>query len=148
MLVVSVGFKTIRVDLHRFLWIWYVFIDLGRFYMISTIWQIGVGSVRFRNIWWTWFGESEWICLIFCGFELFWWIWADFNRFGWICVDLGWLERWISRSTKMILITSTPMRGQPIPWSTDRPSEMKAELMRSTIGVGHHPSFRSWTADD
>ena len=93
MLVVSAGFKTIQVDLHRFWWIWYVFIHLGRFYMISTIWQIGVGSDRFRNVWWTWFGETDWICLIFHGFELFGWIWVDFNRFAWICVDLGWLER-------------------------------------------------------
>ena len=93
MLVVSAGFKTIQVDLHRFWWIWYVFIHLGRFYMISTIWQIGVGSVRFRNIWWTWCGESNWICLFFCGLKLFGWIWADFNRFAWICVDSGWLER-------------------------------------------------------
>ena len=31
--------------------------------------------------------------MIFYGFELFGWIWADFNRFARICVDLGWLER-------------------------------------------------------
>ena len=31
--------------------------------------------------------------MIFYGFELLARIWADFNRFAWICVDLGWLER-------------------------------------------------------
>ena len=43
--------KTIRVDLHRFYRKFIFVVDLGRFYTISTIWQIGVGSDRFRNIW-------------------------------------------------------------------------------------------------
>ena len=38
--MVSAGFKTIRVDLHRFYWILRFVGDLGRFYMISTIWHI------------------------------------------------------------------------------------------------------------
>ena len=58
------------------------FIDLGRFYMISTIWHIDRIDLGV-------FGESDSICSIFYGFELFGWIWADFNRFAWICVDLG-----------------------------------------------------------
>ena len=92
MSVVAAGFVTIRIDLHRFCWIWYSFLIWAYFTWLQE-WQVGVGSDRFRNIWWTWFGESDWICLIFYGFELFGWIWADFNRFAWICVDLGWLER-------------------------------------------------------
>ena len=87
MLVVSAGFKTIRVDLHRFCCNLIFVVDVGRFYAISTIWQIVLGSDRFGNILWIWFGE--WLCAIVYGFELFAWIWADFNRFGWICVDLG-----------------------------------------------------------
>ena len=43
------------------------------------------------------FGELGLVNLIglfdFNGFELFGWIWVDFNRFAWICADLGWLER-------------------------------------------------------
>ena len=63
------------------------FIDLGRFYMISTIWHIDRIDLGI-------FGKLGLVNLsgfvnFFCGFELFWWIWADFNRFGWICVDLG-----------------------------------------------------------
>ena len=89
MLVVSAGLKTIRI-------LTFV-VDLGRFYTMSTIWQIGVSSDRFGNIrwiwWWIWLNEFDWIRLIFYGFELFGWVWADFSRFAWICVDLGWLER-------------------------------------------------------
>ena len=42
--------KTIRVDLHRFYRKFIFVVDLGRFYTISTIWQIGVDSDRFGNI--------------------------------------------------------------------------------------------------
>ena len=39
------------------------------------------------------FGELGLVNLIglfdFYGFELFGWIWVDFNRFAWICADLG-----------------------------------------------------------
>ena len=48
--MVSVGFKTIRVDLHRFYRKFIFVVDLGRFYTISTIWQIEVDSDRFGNI--------------------------------------------------------------------------------------------------
>ena len=44
-----------------------IFVDLDRFYTMSTIWQIGVGSDRFGNILWIWFGER--ICVIFYGFS-------------------------------------------------------------------------------
>ena len=70
----------------------FFFVDLVRFYTISAIWQSGVVSDRFGNIW-SWFGELDWNCLFFCEFELFGSIWADSNGFDWICVDLGWLER-------------------------------------------------------
>ena len=40
--MVSAGFKMIRFDLHRFCWILIMFVDLGSFDKISTIWQIGV----------------------------------------------------------------------------------------------------------
>ena len=42
-----------RLDLRRFglICIDSVGFDLGIFYMIATIWQVGVGSDRFRNIW-------------------------------------------------------------------------------------------------
>ena len=86
--MVSAGFKTIRVDLHRFYRKFIFVVDLGRFYTISTIWQIEVDSDRFGNIR-IWFGEFDWSCLIFYEFELFGWIWADFNRCDRICVDLG-----------------------------------------------------------
>ena len=42
--------KTIRVDLHRFYRKFIFVVDLGRFYTISTIWQIEVYSDRFGNI--------------------------------------------------------------------------------------------------
>ena len=42
--------KTIRVDLHRFYRKFIFVVDLGRFYTISTIWQIEVDSDRFGNI--------------------------------------------------------------------------------------------------
>ena len=42
--------KTIRVDLHRFYRKFIFVVDLGRFYTISTIWQMGVDSCRFGNI--------------------------------------------------------------------------------------------------
>ena len=135
--VVSAGFKTIRVDLHRFWWIWFVFIDLGRFYMISTIWQIGVGSDRFRNIWWTWLGESEWIYLIFCGFELFGWIWADFNRFGWICVDLGWLER---------IAADLEVRYKFIFVGFGRVRWIRVEMAKSLMGLGLRRFGWRWAA--
>ena len=49
--MVSAGFKTIRVDLHRVLLEFHIFVvDLGGIYTISTIWQIGVESHRFGNI--------------------------------------------------------------------------------------------------
>ena len=79
--------KTIRLICNGSAGFRFLLIDVGRFYAISTIWQIGLGSDRFGNILWIWFGE--WLCAIVYGFELFAWIWADFNRFGWICVDLG-----------------------------------------------------------
>ena len=62
------------------------FIDLGRFYMISTIWHIDRIDLGI-------FGELGLVNLIglfdFYGFELFGWIWVDFNRFAWIYADLG-----------------------------------------------------------
>ena len=39
--MVSAGFKTIRVSLHRFCFFNFIFVDVGRFYTISTIWQMG-----------------------------------------------------------------------------------------------------------
>ena len=42
--------KTIRVDLHRFYRKFIFVVDLGRFYEISTIWQIEVDSDRFGTI--------------------------------------------------------------------------------------------------
>ena len=96
MLVVSAGFKTIRVDLHRFCWILIFVLIWVDFTRCQRSGRLG-GSDRFGNIrwiwWWIWFGGFDWIRLIFYGFELFGWVWADFNRFDWICVDLGWLER-------------------------------------------------------
>ena len=90
MLVVSAGFATVRVDLHRFcdifLLIWAYFTWLQRFGKLGWV-RIDLGI----------FGELGLLNLIgsfdFYGFELFGWIWVDFNRFAWICADLGWLER-------------------------------------------------------
>ena len=46
--------KTIRVDLHRFYRKFIFVVDLGRFYTISTIWQIGVDSDiwKYLNLVW------------------------------------------------------------------------------------------------
>ena len=63
------------------------FIDLGIFYMIATIGQVGAGSDRFRNIWWTGFVESNWII---------WFLWfravlMDLSGFQSIRLELCWL---------------------------------------------------------
>ena len=50
MFVVSAGFKTIWVDLFVSVGFYLFVVGLSRFYTISTIWQIGVGSDRFGNI--------------------------------------------------------------------------------------------------
>ena len=92
MLVVSAGFKTIGVDLHRFCWIWYFLL----------IWEYFAWLQRFGRLGWVRidvgiFDELGLLNLIvffgFYGFELFGYIWVRFNWFGWICTDLGWLER-------------------------------------------------------
>ena len=80
MSVVAAGFVTLRVDLHRFLLdlpvhdckngrLGWVRIDLGIFGELGLVNLIGLFD--------------------FYGFELFGWIWVDFNRFAWICADLG-----------------------------------------------------------
>ena len=110
------GFEWISlqfVDWVGFRFVWIDFDDLG---CIKTIRLICNGSAGFFLLIWvdfSWFqrfgrlgwvridlgifGELGLVNLIglfdFYGFELFGWIWVDFNRFAWICADLGWLER-------------------------------------------------------
>ena len=49
-LVVSAGFKTIRLICNDSVGFRFLLIDVGRFYAISTIWRIGVDSDIFGNI--------------------------------------------------------------------------------------------------
>ena len=81
--MVSAGFKTIRVDLHRFcLVLMTFFVDVGRFYMISTIWHIDRIDLGI-------FGELDLVNLI--GLFDFLWIravWVDLGGFQSIRMDL------------------------------------------------------------
>ena len=96
-LVVSAGFKTIRlicIGSVGSIYLLMIWADCIRFQRLGRLAWVRIYLGIFGELDWSiWFGDLNWICFIFYGFELFGWIWADFSRFAWICVDLGWLER-------------------------------------------------------